>query len=695
VIAVVVIGLLVWFIPKLPLPATPATPAANVSSPATTIPTNASIPTATTVPTPTSIPLTWKRISLGQEFSRDTITAIVVDFKDPDIIYIGMQTAGIFKSIDGGDSWAPAQEGMSNAQIMALVINPQDSNTLLAATQGGVFVTNNEGKSWTQASDRIGKFLLIDPKNGSHLYLGDGTSVFESNDMGSSWTQTSDRSQNCPSSWNGYYHNLAMDPNNSNTLFTTAGGPTEAQGGCPGVYRSTDSGHSWTRLGLAAAGAFVVAQDPGGNSVYLTDAAGGSDLRLAGLAVSNNQGGWDIRQHYYCAILTTNPQNPTSAYCGIDQGGLNRISLPFGGVLSSGLSTERVTAIHVDTYDGQDRIIAGVDKNGLFISKDGGKSWSHQIGGIGSSYLDLSEQPDGTKLYLNIKYDNTRCALYKSDDSGRNWKTILNIVNNIFNIDEKNQDNDQNSGFSICYPAIDADNNQYTTQDKALMQSKNGGDTWGFLSSPNLTDTPWATRWVSANPHISGLLYFQTDQDPYLYYSLDLGQSWGKSVGASGHDDQAGNATLFFDDSGNTVYREWQWSSDAGKTWRGCGPWKFTRNAYSDSFLAIDPRNSKHIIIATIEGIHISTDGCQTWVRSDTGLESLFMNSVAFDSKNPDIVYAGTDGGAYVSFDSGKSWNQIDDGLLDATVVYSIVVDKNSNVYAATPYGIFKLASIQ
>ena len=92
-----------------------------------------------------------------------------------------------------------------------------------------------------------------------------------------------------------------------------------------------------------------------------------------------------------------------------------------------------------------------------------------------------------------------------------------------------------------------------------------------------------------------------------------------------------------------------------------------------------------------MEGIHISTDGCQTWVRSDTGLGSLSVNSVAFDSKNPDIVYVGTNGGAYVSFDSGKSWNQIDDGLLGANVVYSIVVDPQSNVYAATPYGIFQL----
>ena len=77
----------------------------------------------------------------------------------------------------------------------------------------------------------------------------------------------------------------------------------------------------------------------------------------------------------------------------------------------------------------------------------------------------------------------------------------------------------------------------------------------------------------------------------------------------------------------------------------------------------------------------------QLFENSPPGL----VNSVAFDTNDPSTLYAGTDQGAFISFDGGTTWGEINDGLLGATVVYSIAVDKERNVYAATPYGVFKL----
>jgi photosystem II stability/assembly factor-like uncharacterized protein len=108
--------------------------------------------------------------------------------------------------------------------------------------------------------------------------------------------------------------------------------------------------------------------------------------------------------------------------------------------------------------------------------------------------------------------------------------------------------------------------------------------------------------------------------------------------------------------------------------------------------LAIDPRDDNHLYLASRgKGVLISKDGCESWNPSNDGLGNYFVNTTAIDPNHPDTIYAGTEGGAYISFDGGANWRQVNDGLLGETVIYSIVVDKDSNVYAATPYGIFHL----
>ena len=106
--------------------------------------------------------------------------------------------------------------------------------------------------------------------------------------------------------------------------------------------------------------------------------------------------------------------------------------------------------------------------------------------------------------------------------------------------------------------------------------------------------------------------------------------------------------------------------------------------------MAIDPLDGNHVFVIDNGALLESHDSCETTEAFGTA-PNTSMNSIAFDLNNPDTIYAGTDGGAYISYDSGQTWGQANDGLLGATVVYSIVVDKDSNVYAATPYGIFKL----
>src|SRR5215510_4187617 len=63
------------------------------------------------------------------------------DPRNPWTVYAASSTSGVFKSIDGGESWSAVNSGLTTLSVNSLAIDPQDSSTVYAATAGGgVFV---------------------------------------------------------------------------------------------------------------------------------------------------------------------------------------------------------------------------------------------------------------------------------------------------------------------------------------------------------------------------------------------------------------------------------------------------------------------------------------------------------------------------------------------------------------------------
>jgi len=86
--------------------------------------------------------LVWEDI--GRE--NPDLRAVLVDFSEPRIIYIGSSNR-IFKSEDGGASWRNilSVKGQ-NRVINFLLFAPQDKNSLYAATGNGLLYSTNQGK---------------------------------------------------------------------------------------------------------------------------------------------------------------------------------------------------------------------------------------------------------------------------------------------------------------------------------------------------------------------------------------------------------------------------------------------------------------------------------------------------------------------------------------------------------------------
>jgi len=146
-------------------------------------------PKPTVVPTPTTAPLPykWSRINSMQFLERDQITALVIHPDDPDVIYAGMYKSGIYKTIDGGISWFPIQQGLTRGWIDTLIIDPQDTDTLYAGVNlAGVYKTEDGGENWRHLDMDTAEFwsdisyVSMDPADPSHLAYTSGWANLES-----------------------------------------------------------------------------------------------------------------------------------------------------------------------------------------------------------------------------------------------------------------------------------------------------------------------------------------------------------------------------------------------------------------------------------------------------------------------------------------------------------------------------------
>ncbi|HEX8244985.1 MAG TPA: hypothetical protein VF541_15860, partial [Longimicrobium sp.] len=162
-------------------------------------------------------------------------------------LYAGTQLHGVYRSTDGGMTFAPANTGMANVTIRAVAIQPGGSgSTLFAGTfTQGVWKTTTGGSAWTQLGSfpQPGALAFAFAPDGSRVYAGTQSGVYLSTDGGGSWTP---RSTGLPA--NAVVSELLVDPACACRVYAGLGyydGQNRYEGG---VYESVDGGSTWTRL---------------------------------------------------------------------------------------------------------------------------------------------------------------------------------------------------------------------------------------------------------------------------------------------------------------------------------------------------------------------------------------------------------------------------------------------------------------
>jgi hypothetical protein len=146
---------------------------------------------------------------------------------------------------------------LTTGRIADIEIDPKNPSVwYVASAFGGLWKTTNRGITFAPIFDEGGSFTLccvvVDPKDSNVVWLGTGENasqrsahfgdgVYKSTDAGKSWKRMGlEKSE--------HIGKILVDPRNSNVVYVASQGPLFSEGGERGLYKTTDGGASWSAI---------------------------------------------------------------------------------------------------------------------------------------------------------------------------------------------------------------------------------------------------------------------------------------------------------------------------------------------------------------------------------------------------------------------------------------------------------------
>lgn len=202
---------------------------------------------------------TWNCVSMGGYFGSGGsqiwgigVSAVSIHPTNPDIVFVGGD-GGIFRSIDGGNTWLKVLNQTSFG-VNELLVHPTNGQLVFAATEKGLYRSVDGGDNWTQLYTQKSYDIKCNTANANEMYLVKNNpsliicEFYRSTDFGATWTLQS----------NGWYSStatgrtdggarIAVTPADPNRVYAYLIGEAKTNDyGYIGVFRSNDGGQTWT-----------------------------------------------------------------------------------------------------------------------------------------------------------------------------------------------------------------------------------------------------------------------------------------------------------------------------------------------------------------------------------------------------------------------------------------------------------------
>ncbi|MGH1365445.1 MAG: FlgD immunoglobulin-like domain containing protein [Calditrichia bacterium] len=597
----------------------------------------------------------WRSTDGGQNWETTTdnlpvlgVTAIAIDPANTDVIYIGTgdgdagdtYSIGVLRSTDGGTTWQTTGLNWNISQtrrISKILIDPSNTDVLIAATNNGVHKSTDAGASWTQRASGNLKDIEFKPGDPSIVYAA-GTSFLRSTNGGDSFSTIT---QGTPPSFNVIRLAIAVTSANPDYVYLLAGNNSAS---FLGVFRSEDSGASFTQRS--------------------------STPNILGYAPDGSTGGG---QAWYDLALAVSPSNPDELYSG----GVNIWKSLDGGTTWTinaywFYPEQSIAYVHADIHSldfhetlGGAALYAGSD-GGLWSTNDNGTSWTERSRGVQTSqFYRFSNSPVDAGLIIGGTQDNGTNMLKSGS-----WTHVLGADGMEAVTDYSNAD--------IMYGA---------TQNGGINRSFDGGETFSDATSGINEGGAWVTPYV-IDPEDPEVLYSGYRR---VWKTENRGSSWSPISQPFGS-----NLTILAiaPSSSQTIYAGYTSSlsvtQDGGANWTNITS-GLPAGAAALTYVAVSNVNPDKVW-ATFSGfsngnkVFESTDAGASWTNISRNLPNIPVNCVVQQQNANDALYVGTDNGIYYRRPGTGDWEAYNTNLPNV-IVQELEIHYASQKLRAATYG--------
>ena len=190
---------------------------------------------------------------LGLEGLGDMRAAVVVDRNDPLIFYAGTIKGGMFRSRDGGETWASINKGLLHKTVWSITQHRETGDLYVGASPASVFVSKDQGDTWTECEslelmketkEWTGPVPPYISRMKSLALVGSAPAIFGAIEEG--WAV---RSLDGGKTWEQIVAHVGMLAHDGHSIVVGGDGPdTVVVATGKGMFRSTDRGDHFEQV---------------------------------------------------------------------------------------------------------------------------------------------------------------------------------------------------------------------------------------------------------------------------------------------------------------------------------------------------------------------------------------------------------------------------------------------------------------